>query len=128
MFPPRLNTSQKIYVEAKMKILQMITNVIQKVKAQSWQRGPNHLFYEDPPTLPTSPFSKFCSTLPFPCCLQSPPPLLFYCLVFCLNGELHHILCAVLLNYIMDLHMSSLRTLVPEGSSCVFYVARSQVY
>ena len=33
-----------------------------------------------------------------------------------------------LLNFIMDLHLSSLGTLVPEGPCCVFYVTRHQVY
>ena len=40
-----------------------------------------------------------------------------------LNGWSHHIL-----SDIMDLHMSSLVTLVPEGPLCVFYALRHQVY
>ena len=36
--------------------------------------------------------------------------------------------CAILLNDNMDLHMSSLGTLVPEGPWYVFYAARCQVY
>ena len=81
MFPPRLNTSQKIYVEAKMKILQMTTKVIQKVKVQSWQRGPNPLFYEDPPTLPTSPLFQILPNPPLS--LLPPTPTSTALLLFC---------------------------------------------
>ena len=49
-------------------------------------------------------------------------------LFFWLNGWLRHIWCAILLNDNMDLNMSSLCTLVPEGPWCVFCATRSQVY
>ena len=44
------------------------------------------------------------------------------------NEWSRHTWCAILLNDNMDLHMSSLGTLVPEGPWCVFYVTRRQVY
>ena len=36
--------------------------------------------------------------------------------------------CATLLNNVMDLHMSSLGTLLPDWPLCVFYATRHQVY
>ena len=45
-----------------------------------------------------------------------------------LNGWLHHIWCAILLNDITNLHMPNLGTLVPQGPWCAFYVTRRQVY
>ena len=45
-----------------------------------------------------------------------------------LNGWSYHIWCAILPNDNMDLHMSSLGTLVPEGPWSVFYATRCQVY
>ena len=45
-----------------------------------------------------------------------------------LNGWSYHIWCAILPNDNMDLHMSSLGTLVPEGPWCMFYATRCQVY
>ena len=85
------------------------------------------LFYEAPlyslPPPPPHPFSNFVQPPPFPCHLQPPPPLLF----LSLNGWSHHIWCAILLN-IMDLHMSSLGTLVPKEPWSVFYAKRRQVY
>ena len=44
------------------------------------------------------------------------------------GGWSRHIWCAILLNDNMELHMSSLGTLVPEGPWCVFYATRRQVY
>ena len=44
-----------------------------------------------------------------------------------LYGWSRHIWCAILLNN-MDLHMSSLGTLVTEGPWCVFHATRCQVY
>ena len=40
----------------------------------------------------------------------------------------HDIWCAILLNDNIELHMSTLGSLVPEGPSCVFYAIRHQVY
>ena len=44
------------------------------------------------------------------------------------NGWSRHIWCVVLRNHIMDLHMSSLGTIVPEGPCCVFYASRCPFY
>ena len=78
-------------------------------------------------TLSTPPPSP--QLLPCPCHLQPSPPLFFLLSsVLWLNGLLRHIWYVVLFNYNMDLHMSSLGTLVPEGTLCVFYAAKRQVY
>ena len=61
-------------------------------------------------------------------CLPSTPRVLSVVLFLLLNGWSRHIWCAVLLNDNMDLHMSSLGTLLPEGPWCVFYATRCQVY
>ena len=45
-----------------------------------------------------------------------------------LNRWSCHIWCVILLNDNMDLYMSSLGTLVPEGPWCVFHATRRQVY
>ena len=80
------------------------------------------------PVLPTSSFSNF--VLHPPASLSPPSTtrtVLFVDQFLCLNGWSCHILCAILLNGNMDLHMSNLGTLVPERPWCVFY-ARRQVY
>ena len=51
--------------------------------------------------------------------------LLFLCH---LNMSSCHISCVILLSDIMDLHLTSLRTLVPTTRCCVFYTPRSQIY
>ena len=77
-----------------------------------------HLFYEDPTSYCITPlFFKFYPTPPFPVVSNPYPPC--------------HIWCIILLNYIMDLNMSSLGlTLVPEGKKDldVFYVTRHKIY
>ena len=45
-----------------------------------------------------------------------------------LNGWSRHNWCTILLNDDMDLYMSSLCTLVPEGPWCVFYATKRQGY
>ena len=76
---------------------------------------------------------KFCPTLssPLPQFLSPPPAtprVLSVVLFLLLNGWSRHIWCAVLLNNNMDLYMSSLDNLVPEGPyCCVFYATRRQV-
>ena len=52
---------------------------------------------------------------------------LFDALFLWQNGWSHHMWCVILLNDVMNLLMSSLGTLVPEGPCCVFYT-RPQVY
>ena len=77
----------------------------------------------------TRPLSKSCPSSLLPCHLQPPSPSAFSTvLLLWLNGRSHRIWCATLLNDNIDLHMSSLGTLVPEGHWRVFYVTRSQVY
>ena len=64
------------------------------------------------------PFFKFYPT-PFPNFhLHCSTVVLFFC----------HIWFIILCNDIVDLHMSSLGEIVPEGSCCVFYEVRRQVY
>ena len=99
--------------------------------ACSWWRVPNPpilrrlLYYLSPL------FVKILSNSP---CLQPPtlnPKYLF--LPFVSLGEwviAPHLMCYFTLIWLdnMDLHMSSLGTLVPEGPCCVFYAIRYQVY
>ena len=78
-----------------------------------------------------APFSQLMCTFSF-CispCLQTPTPTVVSAALFLwLNGWWCHIWCAVLLNDNMDLHMSSLGTIVPEGPWCVFYATGHQIY
>ena len=76
-------------------------------------------------------FVKILSNSP---CLQplTPNPKYLF-LLFVSLGEwviAPHLMCYFTLIWldIMDLHMSSLGTLVPEGPCCVFYATRYQVY
>ena len=89
------------------------------------------LIYEDfPPILLTTTFSNFVQPLP-PTSLssQTPTPIVFSVALFIwLNEWSGHIWCAILCNDKMDLHMSSLHTLVPKGPWCVFYATRCQVF
>ena len=81
-----------------------------EVSLHSWQRCANPpYFMKIPPKLPT-------------------PTALSVVLFLWLNGWSCHIWFAILLNDNMDLHMSSLGTMVPEGPWCVFYATRHQVY
>ena len=96
------------------------------------------LFTETPPILPTPPSIFQISPLPLhpllhpPSTSLSPPTLttiiLSLVIFLWLNGWSHHIWRAIILNANMDIHMSSLVTLVPVGPSFVFYVTRHQVY
>ena len=91
------------------------------------------LFYEDPLYCLTHPFSKFCPPPP-PTTPTSLPPrthsptALSVVMFLWLNGWSHHIWCVILVNNDMDLYMSSLGTLVPEGPWCLFYATRRQIY
>ena len=88
------------------------------------------LIYEDfPPILLTTTFSNFVQPLP-PTSLssQTPTPIVFSVALFIwLNEWSGYIWCAILCNDKMDLHMSSLHTLVPKGPWCAFYATRCQV-
>ena len=103
-------------------------NVIVKVKylfiaIHSWQSGSKLLpnFIRIASILPH--FSNFIQPS-LPCHLQPPPRFLF----LWLNGWLCHNGCAILVNDSMDLHMLSHSRLVQEGSRCLFYATRCQVY
>ena len=76
------------------------------------------LFYED------QSFSNLY-TPPF---LLSPTPSPLFFLLFCFFGWISDYTTFVVLFYLMDLRVSSLGTLVPEGSWFVFYATRFQVY
>ena len=71
------------------------------------------------PTTPSSLLFLLSCYLSF-CCLSA--------VLFLLNGWLHHIWWAILLNDILAQHMSILGTLVSEGPWCVFYAIRHQIY
>ena len=95
----------------------------------------NPLFYEDDlPYISKSPFFKFFPPpppLPFSTFL-SPPTLnataLSVIIFLWINEWSRHIWYTILLNDNMDLQMSSLPTLVPEGPWFVFYATRQQFY
>ena len=102
---------------------------ILKVSLHSWQRDVNPvILWRTPP--PSSlyclpPFFKIWSPPPpLSCHLQLPLLLL---LSYFFGWMAHLIWCATLLNDNMDLYMSSLSTLVPEGPWYVFYTTRHQV-
>ena len=90
------------------------------------KKGPNPYFMKTPYI--TYPLFQILSNLPPS--LSSPTPTLTalsVVLFLWLNGWSHHIYCATLFN-VMELHMSSLGNLVPEGPWCMFYALRCQVY
>ena len=81
--------------------------------------------------LPLHPFLKFCPHTPTPTSLSpsTPAPTVLSVVMFLwLNGWSCHIWCAILINHNMDLYMSSLGTLIPEGPWCVFHATRQKVY
>ena len=89
-----------------------------------WQRGPNPPILWRPSILPTPSLFQILSNPPLHSFLSPPTPnttAVSVILLFWLNGWSRHIWCAILLNDIMDLHISSLSTLVTEGPWCVFY-------
>ena len=80
------------------------------------------LFHGNTPILPTpTPFSNFVQRYPFPVASNLHPTAAFVVLFFWLNGRSQYIWSIILLNDIMDLHMPSLGTFVPEGPCCVFF-------
>ena len=69
-------------------------------------------------------FFKFCPTSQSSLSFPTHTPMLF----LWLNGWWNHIWSAISINDIMDLHMSSLGTLVWERPWCVPHATRRQVY
>ena len=63
----------------------------------------------------------YCLSPPFSNFLQPPP----YCLISLSGWVTMHIWCVVLPNDIMDLQVSTIGNLVPEGPCCVFYGNKS---
>ena len=87
-----------------------------KVSLHTWQRGANPPILWRPTLLPTPLFFKFCPTHSSPPISLSPsnasPTVPSLDLFLWLNGWSCHIWCVILLNDNMDIHMSSLGTLV----------------
>ena len=80
-----------------------------------WRPPPPASLYSQPPPI----FQIFSNPTPFPTSLSPPtqiPTVLSVALFLWLNGWSLHISCNILLNDNMDLHMSSLATLVSEYS------------
>ena len=91
-----------------------------EVLLHSWQRGANPLILWRPPYIAYLPFFKCCPPPPtqLSCHLQLPPPLFF--LLSCFFSWMgDHTTFDVLFHDNIDLHMSSLGSLVPEGPWCV---------
>ena len=82
-----------------------------KVPLNSWQRGPNPLFYEDPVILSIL-LSQilFNNSIHFRVTSNPHPHYSFCPSVFWLNGWSWHIWCAILFNDNLDLYLSGLGT------------------
>ena len=80
----------------------------------------------------SSLFSSFVQPLPpllkLPTLDPTAPFVALFLVLFWLNGCSLHIWLAILLNDIVDIHISILGTFVPERRWCVFYATRRQVY
>ena len=99
-------------------------------KNHSWQKCPNPAYFimKTPLYCLTPLFFRFCPTSPL-LSPQTPTPIaLSVVLFFWPNEWSRHIWCDILLNDIMDPHISNLGTSVPEGPWCVFYATKRQVY
>ena len=99
-------------------------------KNHSWQKCPNPAYFimKTPLYCLTPLFFRFCPTSPL-LSPQTPTPIaLSVVLFFWPNEWSRHIWCDILLNDIMDPHISNLGTSVPEGPWCVFYATRPQVF
>ena len=95
----------------------------------SWQRSANPAILLRP--LSTPPLFFIILSTPAPTSLSPTTPnltALSVVMFLWLNGWSRHIWCTILLNDNIDLYMSSLGTLVPEGPWCVFYATGRQVY
>ena len=116
--------SMKLYMDV------LTHTTLKTYVGHSWQRGPNHSYFmKTSPLLPTPPPPfQYLSNPPSLSPPNPTPTAISIVLFLWLNGWSSHTWCAVLVNDIMDLHMSSLGTLVPEGPWCVFYATRHEVY
>ena len=95
----------------------------------SWQRGPNPPILWRPPYIAYPPplFFKFSPPSSFPVASNPHAHCSFWCLASLAEWVIMpHLMCYFI--DIMDLHMSSFGTLIPEGPWCVFYATRRQVY
>ena len=92
----------------------------------SWQRVPNPPILWRLPIMPT-PLFKFCPTPTFAVASNLHPHCSFQ-LSYFFGWMGDYATFGVPLIAIMDLHMSNLGTLVPEGPCYVFYATRCQVY
>ena len=88
----------------------------------SWQSVPNLPILWRPLLLPTPLLQIWSKPPSFP--ENSTPTAFFVTLLIWLNLQLQHIWCVFLVNDIVDIHMSSLGTLVPEEPCCVYYATR----
>ena len=93
----------------------------------SWQRDPNAPIFENLPLpfIAYPSFSKFCSSPPFPCRFQLPPPTLLLFLLLCFFGWMDN---RATFGELFIYTYVELWYLVPEGSWCVFDAASRQVY
>ena len=80
----------------------------------------------------SSLFSSFVQPVPpllkLPTLDPTAPFVALFLVLFWLNRCSLHIWLAILLNDIVDIHISILGTFVPERRWCVFYATRRQVY
>ena len=96
----------------------------------SWERGANPVILWKPSILSTTLLVQILST-PLPTSLSPPTPTpnaLSVVIFLRRNRWSWYIWCTFLLNYNMDLHMSRLGTLVPEGPWYWVYATRHQFY
>ena len=113
-FPMKINKTFSVNMYSKTNLLKCII-----------VRVPNPLFdiYGDPLILlipPPASFSNFVEPLTLPSCF-------FCCLVSLTEWMIvPHLLCHFSFHDIMDLHMTSLGTLVPQGLCSAFYATRHQ--
>ena len=90
----------------------------------SWQRVRNPPMLWRPSFTAYPPFSNFVQ-IPLP---NLQPHCLFIAFFLWLNVWSRIDVCVILLNDIMDLHMSSFGTTVLERPCCVFYVSRILIW
>ena len=87
-----------------------------KMEGHSWQSGPKHPISRRPCYIAYPLFQILPNCLP-----TFTPTAPFVALILWLSEWSRRIWCVILINDIMDLHVSSLGTFVAEGPSCAFY-------